>query len=199
MSMNHVKGFSLLELMAVITVAGILMALGVPGMVTVVQNNRILATSNDFISAVHAGRMESIKRRSTVVLCASADPEAAVPSCSNDFSSGWIVFVDRDQDGQVDANPDPALDDTVLVARKLAGGNLSLAATGGDYLAFAPSGFATALPALGARAISLKICDDRGNVETTPGQSAARVVVLAGTGRPETLKTVSSITAYGGC
>ena len=71
MSMKHTKGFSLMELMAVIAVAGILIALGVPGMVTVVQNNRILATSNDFISAVHAGRMESIKRRSTVVLCAS--------------------------------------------------------------------------------------------------------------------------------
>ncbi|MBT8143122.1 MAG: GspH/FimT family protein, partial [Gammaproteobacteria bacterium] len=101
--------------MTVITVAGILMALGVPGMVTVVQNNRILATSNDFISAVHAGRMESIKRRSTVVLCASADPEAATPSCSNDFSAGWIVFVDRDENGQVDVNADPTLDDTVLV------------------------------------------------------------------------------------
>ena len=197
--MKHETGFSLLELMIVITVAGILMAVGIPGMVTIVQNNRILATSNDFVSAIHAGRMESIKRRSTVVLCASADPEAAAPTCSADFSQGWIAFVDRNQNGQVNANVDPNINDTVLVARKLDGGNLSLSSVGGNYLAFAPSGFARSLPALGPRATSLMVCDDRGNTETTPGQSAARVVVMAGTGRPETLKTVASVGMYGGC
>lgn len=185
--------------MIVITVAGILMAVGIPGMVTIVQNNRILATSNDFVSAIHAGRMESIKRRATVVLCASDDAEAAAPSCSSDFSEGWIAFVDRNQNGQVDANADPAINDTVLVARNLEGGNLNLIGVGGNYLAFAPSGFARSLAALGPRATSLKVCDSRGNTETTPGQSAARVVVMAGTGRPETLKTVDSVSLYGGC
>ena len=196
--MKRETGFSLLELMIAITVAGILMAVGIPGMVTIVQNNRILATSNDFVSAIHAGRMESIKRRSTIVLCASADPEAAAPSCSKNFSDGWVAFVDRNQNGVVDPNADPALNDTVLLARKIESGKLSLLSSG-NYLAFAPSGFARSLPALGARATSLRVCDDRGNIETTPGQSAARVVVMAGTGRPETLKTVDGVGLYGGC
>lgn len=197
--MKRESGFSLLELMVVITVAGVLMAIGVPGMLTIVQNNRILATSNDFISAIHAGRMESIKRRATVVLCASADADAATPGCSDDFSAGWIAFVDHNQNGVVDADPDPVADDTVLVSRTVSNVALSLSGVGGNYLAFAPSGFARALPAMGPRATSMTICDARGNVETTPGQSAARVVVMAGTGRPETLKTVASVNAYGGC
>lgn len=197
--MQQGNGFSLLEMMIAITVAGILLAVGVPGMVTIVQNNRILATSNDFVSVIHAGRMESIKRRATVVVCGSSDPEAATPGCTDNFSDGWIAFVDRNGNGSVDPNADPALNDTVLLSRKIESDYLDLLSTGGDYLAFAPSGFAVSLPALGPRATSLRICDDRGNVETTPGRSAARVVVMAGTGRPETLKSVSGVSLYGGC
>ncbi len=193
------RGFTLLELMTVITVAGVLLAISVPSMVNIVQNNRILAVSNDFISAIHAGRMESIKRRATVVLCASSNADASPPACAADFSKGWVVFVDRNANGQIDANVDPAVDDTVLVSRTMAGSNLKLNGIGGNYVAFAPSGFARTLAALGPRATSLMVCDDRGNVESSPGHSVARVIVMAGTGRPEVLRKSDDINAYGGC
>lgn len=185
--------------MVVVTVAGILLAIGVPSLVSIAQNNRMLAVSNDFVSAVHAARMEAIKRRATVVVCGSIGAADVVPSCAADLSAGWIVFVDRNANGVVNPSPDPAIDDTVLVSRRLDAARITLTGNGGSYFAFAPSGFIRALPGVGPRLTSIKICDERGNVETTPDQSAARIVVLAGTGRPEILKTVDSINAYGGC
>lgn len=197
--MGQETGFSLLELMIVVTVAGILLAIGVPSLVSITQNNRMLAVTNDFVSAVHAARMEAIKRRATVVVCGSTGATDVVPACAADLSAGWIVFVDHNANGVVNPDPDPALDDKVLVSMRLDTTRITLTGNGGNYFAFAPSGFIRQLPGVGPRLTSIKICDERGNVETTQDQSAARIVVLAGTGRPEVLKTLDSVTAYGGC
>ena len=47
--------------------------------------------------------MEAIRRNRRAVACLSANPEAAVPACSANGATGWIVFLDADRNGQYGA------------------------------------------------------------------------------------------------
>ncbi len=64
-------------------------------------------------------------------------------------------------------------------------------------LEFMPSGF----PDTGAanRVTQFTLCDDRGNVVTSGGDSAARFVSIEATGRPNVTRNKATITARGGC
>jgi type IV fimbrial biogenesis protein FimT len=91
------RGFSLLELMFALTVLAILLSLAVPTFSEVIQNNRIIAQNNEFISGLNYARSEAIKRSGSVSVCASAD--GATCAGNTTWSTGWIVFADLNSDG----------------------------------------------------------------------------------------------------
>jgi len=91
------RGASLLELMMAITVLGILLGLAVPAFQDVIQNNRIVAQNNEFISGLNYARSEAIRRSDSVSICASAD--GATCAGNTTWSTGWIVFADLNSDG----------------------------------------------------------------------------------------------------
>jgi prepilin-type N-terminal cleavage/methylation domain-containing protein len=98
------SGFTLLELMVVLVIAGILVGVGIPAMGNFIRNARMTSAANDVMAALHYARSEAIKRRAPVTVCTSTDPLAAAPSCANTPDlRGWIVFVDNDADGQWDS------------------------------------------------------------------------------------------------
>ncbi len=66
-------GFTLLELMVVLAIAGVLIAVGIPAMGDFIRNGRITAAANDVMAALHFTRSEAIKRRLPVTLCTSAN------------------------------------------------------------------------------------------------------------------------------
>ena len=66
-------GFTLLELMVVLAIAGVLMAIGIPAMGDFIRNCRITSAANDVMAALHFTRSEAIKRRMPVTLCTSAN------------------------------------------------------------------------------------------------------------------------------
>lgn len=189
----------MLELIVAIAIAAMVLAIGVPGFQNVIKNNRIVTVSNELVTAMHLARSEAVKLRTNSVICASDDPSAATPVCGNDFTKGWVAFLDRNGNGTVDANADPALDDTVLRVQPALNAAIVSNVTGSAYISFAPSGYGQSLGALGARATSVVLCDDRGNKDVAGGISAARVVVLTETGRPDTLRKTGQVTTYGGC
>ena len=94
------SGFTLLELLTVVTIAGLLLAVAVPSMRAFVQNGDMTSAANDLLRAAQVARSEAIKRRRNVVVCTSADPLAADPACDDDSTlNGWFVFVDNNADG----------------------------------------------------------------------------------------------------
>lgn len=95
---NRVEGFSLLELMITVAVLVILLAIGAPQLQTFVVKRSVSTQADIFASALRKARSEAIKRGQAVTICPSADPEAATPVCaatSTDWSTGWLIFVDR--------------------------------------------------------------------------------------------------------
>ena len=66
------------------------------------RNNRIAASTNELVVALTYARSEAMKRGDIVTTCASDDEDTCAGS--NDWGTGWIVFVDLNQDGARDVN-----------------------------------------------------------------------------------------------
>ena len=98
-SPHSTKGFSLLEMMMVVAISSILMAIAILCVWNMIFNNRLTAYTNQFISSLNYARTEAIRRGITVSVCPSANGTAC--SGNNDWSPGWIVFVDNDASGAV--------------------------------------------------------------------------------------------------
>ena len=86
-----VRGFTLLELMFTVTVAGILLGFGVPSFVDMVRNNRAAANINELSTAFSIARSEAIRRGANITVCRSSDGA----NCGADWADGWIMFVDN--------------------------------------------------------------------------------------------------------
>ena len=95
------SGFTLIEMMVVLVIAAILLAVGVPSFRTLIQNQRMTTTVNEFFAAAALTRSEALQRGVQVrMVPADAD--------GSDWQQGWIVFVDAND------NKRPDSDETVI-------------------------------------------------------------------------------------
>jgi type IV fimbrial biogenesis protein FimT len=94
------RGFTLVELLVVMTISAILIAAAVPAFQWTIARNRIADATNLLQANLEYARMESSRRGNTISLCRTLDPNAA-PACSaaasatvdgNDWATGWLVF-----------------------------------------------------------------------------------------------------------
>jgi type IV fimbrial biogenesis protein FimT len=114
------RGFSTVELIIVLTIAAVLMTAGAPSMGMFVRNSRLQAHTLDLMRTMHIARSEAVKRKTRVVLCRSANPAAASPTCggtSYNWTTGFLVFASGDTNNTYE----PAVDD--LLARGSPVGN----------------------------------------------------------------------------
>jgi type IV fimbrial biogenesis protein FimT len=82
------RGFSLIELMMVLTVGGILLAIAVPSFRSFMQNSRLTTQANTLVYALNLARSSAIRLDTTVEVCASSD--GATCNSAN-WQNGWIV------------------------------------------------------------------------------------------------------------
>jgi len=90
--MRRALGFTLLELMVTVTVAGVIFAFGVPSFVDLVRNNRAATNVNELLTAFSIARSEAIRRGSNITVCRSSDGNACT---AGSWASGWIVIRDN--------------------------------------------------------------------------------------------------------
>ena len=104
MAISRQRGFTLIELMVAVAIMGILLAFAIPNFETFVNTNRLAAAANEMIASIQTARMESLRRNNRVVVCLSATPGSATPSCATTGITGWITFLDVDKSGTFTAN-----------------------------------------------------------------------------------------------
>ena len=121
-------GFTVLELMAVITIMAILAALAIPGFGYLAANTKVKGASTELYLAMIRARSESVKRNRGVALVAISGDE-------DNWQAGWQVIADGDNDGAFD--PDDADDRVVYTQGELKRVAISMAA---DTVVFRPTG-----------------------------------------------------------
>ncbi len=133
------RGFTLVEMIVVLSIIGIAVVIAIPSFVGFIQNNRLATTANDFVSALNLARSEAITRGITVTTCKSTNLTACVTT--GNWDQGWIVFTDPNNDGVVASTAD------ILRVHETLTGNVTLVGTANvdDRISYAPTGFPAVL------------------------------------------------------
>lgn len=105
------RGFTLIELMVVIALVAVIVGLAVPSFARLASAAAISSGVNQFLADMRFARSEAVRRGGGVVLCRSDDPESSDAACSaspdiQGWASGWIIFHDRDGNGQRNSDED---------------------------------------------------------------------------------------------
>ena len=101
--MNKLSGFTLVEMLITVTVAAILLTIGVPSFRYVTNSNRIAAEINGLLGDMQFARSEAVKEGRPVTVCVSSNSTACDGVNANTWQNGWIVFSDVNANAAVDA------------------------------------------------------------------------------------------------
>ncbi|MCG5501635.1 GspH/FimT family protein [Ectothiorhodospira lacustris] len=88
--MSREYGLTLTELLITLAVAAVLATVAIPGFAGMAREQRLITTTNTFISALHTARWEAVKRGHHALLCPSTD---GLRCASASYAEGWIVGV----------------------------------------------------------------------------------------------------------
>lgn len=163
--------------MITIAVAGILGTLAAPAMSVFLKNSGLRGSAYELMGALTLARGEAIKRGTRAVLCQRAanpsDGSSGPPTCgsnSGDWSTGWLVFLDENNDKAFEPEDGDILLDTGSAMAH--GVHLHTNVQAGQALTYLPSGAAQI-----TAAAHFVLCDDR-------EESHGRQVSVSLVGRP---------------
>ena len=104
--LKKVRGVTLIELMTTVSVAAVSLTLGVPSFNNVRANLNRTQTSTELMTSFSLARSEAGRRGVSVTVCPSSDGATCSQVESPNWSSGWIVFTDQDEDSAIDTPTD---------------------------------------------------------------------------------------------
>lgn len=140
---------SLIELLISIAIISLLSAFAMPGFRDVLDRFKVESATSEFRSAILLTRSEAIKRGVRIDL---------VPAVAHDWSRGWLVMIESNNNQQADADElvlhhSPDLPEHLHIVASLRDGSKT-------YLAFDPSGrprsaASSSVPQFGSFAVSV--------------------------------------------
>jgi type IV fimbrial biogenesis protein FimT len=95
------RGFTLIEVLVVITISAILLAVGIPMFNSTIASMRASEGANSLVASFELARVEALRRGTPVTLCRVTAPDAT--ACSStalgdyggaDWAAGWMVWTD---------------------------------------------------------------------------------------------------------
>lgn len=93
-SVKNPKGFTLIELIITVVIAGIIVAIAAPNFNSFVRKSHIITTSNGLIASLNLARSESIKRNINVTLRRKG-------STTKVWDDGGDIFTDSTSTGTI--------------------------------------------------------------------------------------------------
>jgi len=91
---TRLRGVTLIEALIALAITVVLLASSIPTFQGARDRQRLTAATNDLVLAVTLARAEATSRHTRV---------AIAPQRASDWSSGWQVFVDANDNGRLDA------------------------------------------------------------------------------------------------
>ena len=175
-------GFTMIELMIVVTLLAVLAAFAFPSLQSFIASNRLTAESNELLSGMNLARSEAVRVQRRVLLCRAAAADgvvnfSATNGCVTTANSepwqAWAVFVDENSNGAIDGT------ERILRMQAITGNALELIsnddlAAAGNRIAFRPDGMARGQGSLALQTAQIRVCDRSGAL----GGSNMRVVSL---------------------
>lgn len=145
------KGFTVIELMIVLTVAAVLLAVGLPSFETMIKRNRISTEVNRVVGNLNYARSEAVAQGQTITL-------ATKSATNNDWSQGWQIFVDSTP--AAGGSAFDAANDTLLKDIDGSPGSLTVNsnAQGSPYISFRSNGMLNE----GGASVIIAVCDEDG-------------------------------------
>ena len=100
------SGFTLIELMITISILATLVMVAVPSFQNLIARNQLIATTNDLITALALARQKSVTFSRDVYLCELLNEDTCNEDrpFNADWTKGWMVFIDNNQNGTLDNN-----------------------------------------------------------------------------------------------
>lgn len=180
------EGFTLIELMVTLAIAAVLLVVGVPSFVSFQRNSQLTSLTNSLVASMYAARGEAMKTGMNAFV---------VPTGNGaDWTTGWIVFVDKDRDGSFTESTDTIVQTQAAPESYFTVSGNGTAGETPAYVMFDSSGYSkTKTAGFGALTLSLTRTDVSSSVQT----EETRRIIIAATGRLRTCKpsTDSTCTA----
>lgn len=190
-------GFTLIEMMVVLAIAGIVIGVGIPKISIFFQSSRMTTNTNALVGAFQIAKSEAIKRQGPVTVCRSANQTSCDLNADNTWEDGFIVFFDANANRVVNGGTD-------IILRINAGAEGNDVTIRSDttfnnehqYITFTSRGHPKNAAAL--QSATYVICDDRGIksvlVNGVP-KTAARGVVLSVSGKVRSTRDANKLPA----
>jgi len=108
--MRFSSGFTLLELLITLTIIAIMLSFGLPSLSRQAQANQVKTATNGLLEAMDIARSKAVSTNKRVTM-----------KKLDDWNNGWEIFIDRNNDGQLNDG-----ETVILHHEKLAGVRISV-------------------------------------------------------------------------
>lgn len=125
------RGFTLIELMVALAICVVLMMVAAPSMIQYRRNMELADAVSSFMLAANAAKSAALKTGRNAYLQAN----------SGGWSSGWIVYTDRNGNGAYDSGTDELVMDRLPLSSEIVTSAANTTTLGAGYLMFNGSGF----------------------------------------------------------
>ncbi|MEM7194551.1 MAG: GspH/FimT family pseudopilin [Pseudomonadota bacterium] len=101
---SNQSGFTLVEVFLVVVIIGILGSYAVPAFREFFGSAEITRAQDELANTLRLARSSALGYSKPVIVCSSSDGNSCKTTNQTDWTSGWIVFLDCNEDGVRDVN-----------------------------------------------------------------------------------------------